>query len=511
MNKIKSLIVGVPYYDDKNIDNLAFCANDSKGVRDVLVKNLKVNKENISIIGEQSKHRSSRVSILRGVNELITKCNEDDILLMYYSGHGALIYDNNYLICSDTQLDLLADTSISISNLYDRLKSSSARFKLLIIDSCHSGVFTKSPFKGNDAFLSPNFEGAQLFASSRASEESFIDYRTKRSIFTHFLIEGLSGYASTIDDNIVTMSELNHYVTLKISAWSSVHGDIQTPTLKGETAGELYFNLDNSSSIVEDKSYASISTNMQAISQFEDYMRNVLNYKDVTTDMYRRNMLRVLGYYEAKSIIWRDIINSDEPIRFLKEYLDNSSLTNSGKNQFISSFIAFGKSVGLEIERKIGYKLNKDSDKTSIDRKTVREIIGPVKNKKHKTILTLLYYGALLPSEMISIKLVDYNESTSTIIINSRNTKVIHLNESMKDYIERYLNEYKPVKFLFEGVESGTSYSVRSIQQLIINVTKKKGVKVSARDLKRSRIKNLLQSDRSTEEIYRMTGFKVKI
>src|SRR5437660_11276195 len=42
---------------------------------------------------------------------------EDDKLFLFYAGHGFSKYGHNYITCPDTDLDDLADTSISLQRI----------------------------------------------------------------------------------------------------------------------------------------------------------------------------------------------------------------------------------------------------------------------------------------------------------------------------------------------------------------------------------------------------------
>src|SRR5262249_53788826 len=81
------------------------------------------------------------LGILRAIREhLVNKARRpEDTAILYFAGHGFADAQETYLAGSDTQLDMLADTSISGATLQRYWSQIPAGRKVLIADACHSG------------------------------------------------------------------------------------------------------------------------------------------------------------------------------------------------------------------------------------------------------------------------------------------------------------------------------------------------------------------------------------
>ena len=88
--------------------------------------------------------------------------------------------------------------------------------KIVLIDTCHSEGSTgrRTRAVDNDS-LARAFKEARavVFTSSTGRELSQEGSEWGHGVFTYALIEGLSGAADLIPDNIITMKELDAYVS----------------------------------------------------------------------------------------------------------------------------------------------------------------------------------------------------------------------------------------------------------------------------------------------------------
>jgi len=132
---------------------------------------------------------------------------EETVLLLYYSGHA-----------KDGELRL-GDSHLPLTELRESLKAAPADVRIGLLDSCQSGIITRS--KG--VRPAPAFEvqqaqqaatrphGLVLIASSSADEESQESDEIGASFFTHYLASGLLGDADASGDGKVTLAEAYAY------------------------------------------------------------------------------------------------------------------------------------------------------------------------------------------------------------------------------------------------------------------------------------------------------------
>ncbi len=120
-------------------------------------------------------------------------------LILYYSGH------------SDDQGLRLGEELLSYTDLRAAVNAVSADVRIIILDSCASGAFTR--LKGGrrrPPFLmdaSAKMKGHAFLTSSSHDEAAQESDRIRGSFFTHALVTGLRGAADVTQDRRVTLNE----------------------------------------------------------------------------------------------------------------------------------------------------------------------------------------------------------------------------------------------------------------------------------------------------------------
>ncbi len=161
----------------------------------------------------------------REIARFLAKRGQDDLLLLYYSGHGLLDERGAlYLAAHDTERGFLSATAIPAAFVTGEMDQCPSRRQILILDCCYSGAFERGA-KGSTDIPAATFEGngvgrIVLTASSStelAWEETGADDTADTSVFTRHLIEGLeTGAADLDDDGHVGVDELYKYVYRRV-------------------------------------------------------------------------------------------------------------------------------------------------------------------------------------------------------------------------------------------------------------------------------------------------------
>lgn len=260
MAKRIALIIGNNEYTDEHLHQLAAPEVDAKAVAKVLYDNsiggfekVKIEKTDSSdrtIINLEDAKNKDRVvdveeminksflEVHRRISQLFDpKRKKDDLLLLYFSGHGILDEDGQlYLAVNNTEKELLSATAIPafhIKNLMDRNLSNR---QILILDCCHSGAFarggkgdigrsvnTEKAFKGNGS-------GRIVLTASDATQYAWegdhLIGEVKGSIFTHYLVRGLeTGEADINGNGNINIDDLYQYLYEHVIS----EGNKQTP------------------------------------------------------------------------------------------------------------------------------------------------------------------------------------------------------------------------------------------------------------------------------------------
>ncbi len=172
---------------------------------------------------------ANRDNILRAMRSLFLKADENDVVLLYFSGHGL---EGSFL---PADYDGYAN-KIRHEEVKDVFNQSRAKHKLCIADACHSGslLASKSPMTVTLDKYYQAFEdsdgGTALLMSSKGEELSLEDNGLRQGVFSHYLLKGMKGGADANRDAIVTIQELYEFVYQKVRSYT---GNQQSPVLTG--------------------------------------------------------------------------------------------------------------------------------------------------------------------------------------------------------------------------------------------------------------------------------------
>jgi len=207
--KIFLVSAGISDYPGTSND-LRLPANDAKTVQYIYTKNTIV--ENILLTDS----RATKAGILSSLRNLFAKASENDIIVFFFSGHGA-----KGSFCA-------YDSNIPYSEIRKAMASSKARNKMIFADACFSGKMRQG--RTNSAEQSFNRYNIMLFLSSRSNETSIERRDMKNGFFTSCLQKGLRGGADVNKDRVITARELFNYVSNGVKQLSN---DRQHPVMWG--------------------------------------------------------------------------------------------------------------------------------------------------------------------------------------------------------------------------------------------------------------------------------------
>jgi uncharacterized caspase-like protein len=185
----------------------------------------------------------SRNNILTELANVAQAADKDDLLLFYFSGHGAVEAGEAYLTPRDARLTNLTDTAVPLRRVKDIMAGSVARAKVVILDACHSGArIGKTEARMSPEFMQRVFaeaEGLIILGSCQQGQVSYEWEQAGQSVFTHYLLEGLTGAADFDGKGFVTIQDINRYVVARVKRWAVEHGRLQTPMLGGGWSGDV--------------------------------------------------------------------------------------------------------------------------------------------------------------------------------------------------------------------------------------------------------------------------------
>ena len=231
MSRRLALLISNNYYADANLAKLAAPLADAAALAHILRDPASGAFDEVQTLVNQPS-----AEIRHAIAGFFHGKQPTDLLLLYFSGHG-LLDDRSrlYLATTDTDVKLPRARSVDAAYIAQEMDDSRSKRQLLILDCCHSGAFrqgiTKStlhqPVQTGTIF---DGDGRMVLAASDATQYAFEGDKLVgegvRSIFTHYLVEGLTNLRADANrDGVVTVDELYEYLYPRVTA----HTPSQTP------------------------------------------------------------------------------------------------------------------------------------------------------------------------------------------------------------------------------------------------------------------------------------------
>ncbi len=136
----KALVVGIDYY--KHSPSLYGCVNDAHGVKSVLDRHSDGTVNfGVKLLTGTGPTDTIERHFLRGqIQELFA--DDPETVLFYFAGHGHIEETGGYLLSSDSKS---GDDGIPLNDVLTFANNSGAQNKVVILDSCHSGIAGADP------------------------------------------------------------------------------------------------------------------------------------------------------------------------------------------------------------------------------------------------------------------------------------------------------------------------------------------------------------------------------
>lgn len=256
IGKTVLISIGINHYSDNDeFGNLNKCINDATEIFNVFQKvtPLNLNKEKSTLIISDENGRSTcKNEIIGNIKEVCKKVAQDEKLVLFFSGHGHVLGNDNYLVPSNygkaTKEELLC-----INDVVNILEESKARVKVILLDACCSGVIDKkskgltgASFKYMKDYIQNTRATVIMTACGKdelATEES---PNSKLSLFTTYVVEALEGKVEALDNGYLTINSLYEYVLKQMIKVSREYAQInQSPNLNVKTNNIAVIGLYN--------------------------------------------------------------------------------------------------------------------------------------------------------------------------------------------------------------------------------------------------------------------------
>ncbi|MEM9384854.1 MAG: caspase family protein [Pseudomonadota bacterium] len=204
----KALVVGINYYEhDKHLNG---CVNDALSVEKVLSRHedgkLNFGCKKLTATGPDAQVTRS---VLRDqIRELFS--DDHEVALLYFAGHGYAETTGGYLMASDASR---GDEGVSLTDVLVRANESPAKNKIILLDSCYSGVAGAAPTQPDVASLAAGVTVLTASTSEQTAKE-----RNGHGVFTNLLVDALEGGAADLAGHI-TPGSIYAHIDQSLGTW----------------------------------------------------------------------------------------------------------------------------------------------------------------------------------------------------------------------------------------------------------------------------------------------------
>jgi hypothetical protein len=208
----KALIVGIDHYT--HIGSLSGCVNDAHSMRAALERHADGTLNFVSprvLTGPGADQPVPKRVLKEAVRELFA--DDAEIALFYFAGHGYIEDTGGFLCASDSAS---GDDGLALSEVMTLANTSKAKNKVIILDSCHSGVAGNNPVSATMAEIT---DGVTILTASTANQYAMETPGGGSGVFTSLFVDALNGAAANLVGDITPGSVYAH-IDQSLGSWA---------------------------------------------------------------------------------------------------------------------------------------------------------------------------------------------------------------------------------------------------------------------------------------------------
>jgi integrase/recombinase XerD len=234
-----------------------------------------------------------------------------------------------------------------------------------------------------------------------------------------------------------------------------------------------------------------------------------LRYSKNTLDTYKHMFEEFINHFPETEI---NEITDTMIVDFLRYLVNERNISGSYQNQSINSIKFYYERV-LGGQRKI-YTIDRPRKEKFLpevlSEEEIVQLLNATENLKHKAIFMTIYSAGLRISELINLRIKDIDSQRMQIRVEQakgKKDRYTLLGEKTLEILRKYVTEYKPTEWLFEGAK-GVKYSTSSIQANLKSAVDKVGIKkrITVHTLRHSFATHLLEAGTDIRYIQSLLG-----
>jgi WD40 repeat protein len=232
---LKILAIGASRYDDPRIDHLGFAVFDARGIIDAFKAQEGKLYGTITslLVATGELQPPEKNNVLRALSTFFQDTTSRDVVALFLCGHGVNDEDGNYFFLpSDIKIDsdggIPYQDTVSAEDIFSALDVPGRR--LLFVDTSHTSGISALNIRPVDAVrLAMDLKPLRslVFSAGQGDELSGESDEYRAGFFGYALKEGLGGAADSDGNTIITMKELDAYVSRRVP---ELTGGLQHPS-----------------------------------------------------------------------------------------------------------------------------------------------------------------------------------------------------------------------------------------------------------------------------------------
>jgi tetratricopeptide (TPR) repeat protein len=195
-----ALLIGTAEYDDPQLARLEGPPHDLEGLARVLQAH--------GDFVVQTVLNYTADDLRAAIADFFAEKKRDDLLLLYFSGHGLTHGDDGalYLAAKNTTKQRPSARGVPAQFITQEMDNNHLRRVVLVLDCCYSGAFARTKGEADLGKVFNSGYGRVVLTAASPTEEAWegrpVLGQTGCSLFTHFLIEGIESGAATPNETI---------------------------------------------------------------------------------------------------------------------------------------------------------------------------------------------------------------------------------------------------------------------------------------------------------------------
>lgn len=234
---MRALCVGIDAYP-LPINRLSCCVADATAIGSLL---LDTHGGGVNLLTDDR----ATLQAIRDELAALTTCDEDDLVVVSFSGHGT---PGHELVPFDADVADLAGSCMDLGELADHLDRIPSKNLVVFLDCCFSGGFggarvfapsAKRDMTEDRSTLQTMVrgQGRVVLTASGSGEPALETTAFGHGLLSYHTINGLQGAESLASGGLVDVMELLRWTVTKVIESARLINEVQTPTIYGSFEG----------------------------------------------------------------------------------------------------------------------------------------------------------------------------------------------------------------------------------------------------------------------------------